>query len=719
MSNITMTINDTTSEWCIENDGKYRKLVYEELLKDMEETNVNNIFKNANNILRKCPNPNYSNVGDKTGIVIGKVQSGKTSNFISLIALAFDNKYDIAVVLGGNKNNLVDQNAERIEEYFKNSRGDVVVLSTTGNSNILKPDEIENFIDQDKKVIIVGLKHQKHIKTITELFDNTHLTHIPTLIIDDEGDQATLNTQFKNNKKSTIYSAALSLKKAIKLHAFISVTATPQANILIDQMDQLSPDFGVLTYPGSGYCGLETYHGIHKNKYIRLIPDKENDIYEGTVIPASFKKAFAIFFVGAAIRKYRGDDKKHSFLIHPSQKKVNHQAAVEKINKVKTEWTKKAKMQLEGKDDISYIALKKLLKTAYEDLKLTCQSIPSFEDIEKDILNVIVKCSPALICNSDSDASKNSKLYDYAIFVGGNMVERGITIKGLAVTYITRRAKTVANVDNTEQRARWFGYKENYLDVCRIFTTKAISEDFSKIYEHDEDLWSTIERSQTKGVEFKEIPRIFKLSSSFLRLTRKNVAETDSFDYSEWTREDYFLFDKEKCNQNIEIVNSFIELNKEMYSNFTIRGKEYTNYKIFNDLDYEKVNNELLDKLNYSNESNLNIASVRLLTEALKKLEMNPNVDVVMMRINDVPGERSLYDDGKVEQLFQGRSKVQTENSYPGDANLPNEKPDNIQVQIHNVKPSNRADIDYYSVLVAIYIPEKIAKKISTLVGRL
>ena len=79
---------------------------------------------------------------------------------------------------------------------------------------------------------------------------------MPTIIIDDEGDQATLNTKkySKDKKKmSTIYEAVLNLKNRIKKHCFISVTATPQANILIDTLDLLSPDFGVLVYPGTGY----------------------------------------------------------------------------------------------------------------------------------------------------------------------------------------------------------------------------------------------------------------------------------------------------------------------------------------------------------------------------------------------------------------------------------------------------------------------------------
>ena len=92
-----------------------------------------------------------------------------------------------------------------------------------------------------------------------------------------------------------------------------------------------------------------------------------------------------------------------------------------------------------------------------------------------------------------------------------------------------------SNVDNTEQRARWFGYKAKYLDVCRVFTTRDIKDDFASILEHDEDMWASIERAQERGIPFKDMPRIFRLArSAYLNLTRRNVARTDNFALSEW-----------------------------------------------------------------------------------------------------------------------------------------------------------------------------------------
>ena len=109
---LSVTDNDAVMPWSIRVDGFFRKSVENRMLADeMTEEAVNSIFNNAVRIIGRCPNPNIQEQVAETGIVIGKVQSGKTSNFISVLALAFDNGYDIAIVLGGNTLNLLKQNA--------------------------------------------------------------------------------------------------------------------------------------------------------------------------------------------------------------------------------------------------------------------------------------------------------------------------------------------------------------------------------------------------------------------------------------------------------------------------------------------------------------------------------------------------------------------------------------------------------------------------------
>ena len=170
---LSVSDNDAVAPWSISVDGFFRKSVEKRMLVDnMTEGAIDSIFNNATRILGHCPNPNIREEVAETGIVIGKVQSGKTSNFISVLALAFDNGYDIAIVLGGNTLNLLKQNASRISSAFSVDTEKLTVLKTNDNKTLINPARIKDFTENGRKVIIVGLKHNKHIDQIAEIFDN-------------------------------------------------------------------------------------------------------------------------------------------------------------------------------------------------------------------------------------------------------------------------------------------------------------------------------------------------------------------------------------------------------------------------------------------------------------------------------------------------------------------------------------------------------------------
>lgn len=723
MNNDMITVTDAetslSNEWCIAVDGFFKSNVERQMLNnDMSQDAVDTIFSNAARILSHCPDPNSDETVSKTGIVIGKVQSGKTSNFISVLSLAFDNGYNIAIVLGGNTLSLLSQNATRISSSFEIDTERLIVLKTNDNRSLINSERIKEFIENGRKVIIVGLKHHKHINQIAEMFDNSFFSNQPVLIIDDEGDQATLNTKAYLHSMSSTYESILNLKGKLKRHCFLSITATPQANILIQTFDKLSPDFGELVYPGEGYCGLQEFHGENSDKYIYEIAPSECSLLDDVGIPGSVYDAMAMFFVGNAIRYSRGDTRNHAMLIHPSQKKYDHKLVENKIQSILNLWKEKAKMKLSGKNDLSFLSLQRLLKKAYDCFIRDGVVCIEYERLESIILNRIKECSPVHICNSDENASENSALYKTNIFVGGNLVERGITIKGLAVTYITRRAKGKSNVDNTEQRARWFGYKADYLDVCRVFTTKDIKDDFSSILEHDEDMWASIERAQERGIPFKEMPRIFKLArGTFLQLTRKNVARTEQYELSEWKPQKYYIFDTEIVTKNTEIISLFRNFHKD-----ELTPKPYNPVQLhvfLRNHSFSSVYSELLSKLLYRSDEILNLHYFSTLQAALEKINLNPIVDVVWVRDLKTHSKRKINEDGSIQQLFQGRNpNDSSELYYRGDRSLADENPDHIQLQIHFVKPTNIDSVDYFAPVLALYIPEWCSKELSSLVVR-
>lgn len=708
--------SDVVAPWSISVDGYFKKKAEEQMLDgEMTQDAVDTIFSNAVRILSHCPNPRECSKVSETGIVIGKVQSGKTSNFISVLALAFDNGYDIAVVLGGNTLDLLKQNASRIKASFMVDAEELTVLKTNDNKTLIDAQRIKEFIENGRKIIIVGLKHHKHINKIAEIFDNNYLSEKSVLIIDDEGDQATLNTKAYLSSMSSTYEAVLNLKSKISSHCFLSITATPQANILIKTFDKLSPDFGELVYPGDNYCGLQEFHGENSDKYIYEIPEDENNLLDGNGVPNSLYKAMAMFFVGNAIRRSRGDARNHAMLIHPSQKKFDHQIAVNKVQGILDDWKSKAKTKLLGRNDISYAPFRKRLEIAYESFTSDGLKCVPFDELEQTILDVIRKCSPVLICNSDENASENARLYKTNIFVGGNLVERGITIKGLAITYITRRAKGKTNVDNTEQRARWFGYKADYLDVCRVFTTKDIKADFASILEHDDDMWASIERARDRGIQFKDMPRIFKLArSAFLQLTRKNVAHTEQYELSEWKPQKFLYMDSAAAKRNRNTIEEY----KSKHSSELITEKHNPRqiHKLLKGLSFFTVYSQLLSKLDYYEDEIVNKSYFEMLNEALEKLKLNPIVDLCWVRDVD-HSTRKINADNSIQQLFQGRNpNVTSPLYYDGDRSLVNKEPEHIQIQIHYVKPTNIEGIDYYSPVLALYMPEWCSNELSKLV---
>jgi len=719
---ITMNIVEKNAyPWCIECGGYFKEKIADQLMADdIPQDAVDTIFGNAVDILSQCPNPNDPSPNSKTGIIIGKVQSGKTSNFIALTALSFDNGYAVNIILGGTKNNLLDQNVQRIEGYYQGvtTTEKLAILNTRKNKSLLTSQTIRHFISEGRKVIVVGLKRHNHINMITDIFNDPFLSNAATLIIDDEGDQATLNTRASKKEMSTTYGAVNKLKEKLKRHCFLSITATPQANILIPTWDMLSPDFGHLVYPGDEYCGLHEFHGENQDTLIKIIPENESTLLDEEGVPESFYDALATFFVGGALRAYRGDVKNHAMLIHPSQKKYDHRLVISKVTDVINDWRGKANEISEGINDISFTYFNDLLRRSYEDFVNDGVMLPRYDELYPYVIKAVKKCSPPHLCNSDEDASNNAKLYRYNIFVGGNMVERGITIKGLAVTYIMRRAKGKANVDNTEQRARWFGYKKSFIDVCRVYTTQTIKEDFSSIYEHEDDLWDSIERAQAKGLLFKDIPRIFILASKRLELTRKNVARAERFNFSEWSKQNYLLFDLDAVNRNIFTINT---LKSEWEDQIELRDFNGINkHKIIKGLNFFILCENLLYLLTYPSKSYVDVNFFRKINDVLIKASIRPEIDVIWMR--DGIGEtRTLREDGQINQLFSGHNPNRNSPTYyPGDGAMimPN-RSHVMQLQIHMVKARNIPEMDYYAPAFALYIPLEYTDKMGKIIGQL
>ncbi|CAG8464494.1 32564_t:CDS:10 [Gigaspora margarita] len=285
-----------------------RKVYNEEIGTD----NSKILFENSKTILRKLVEEDK-----KVGTIFGKIQSGKTYNYISLFVNAFTNyDFDICVIINGNNDDLYQQNKEVIERKINS-------IGAAENYQILEAKRDQGLDFQSlfvhakrkkSKFIIFTLKHRSQLEKVTKLFSSQKLS-VKVLIIDDEGDQASLNIKkikkalgdyYSSNNRSVTNKSIINLKNSCDSF-FLSVTATPYANLLIRKEDDLSPDF-IEMIPTGRPNNNKKYVGINDvfvDLREKLVKEEEVNLLdsnaEAKTIPPSLKIAISTFLLGSVI----------------------------------------------------------------------------------------------------------------------------------------------------------------------------------------------------------------------------------------------------------------------------------------------------------------------------------------------------------------------------------------------------------------------------------
>lgn len=206
-------------------------------------------------------------------LLVGKVQSGKTSNLEALVALALDNGFNLIVMYGGYDNTLLKQTVKRFRKTMDSPKDtdeeDDLWDSSTPNIfttdskdelciNNLTSDTIRSFLDEGIPVFIITIKDARRIRGVNEKLGNLKDYPIRSLVIDDEGDQASLNNvKDKESDASATYAAICAMKEVLDDPLYFSVTATPQANIFLNSLSALRPSCVHLLHPSKGYCGAD------------------------------------------------------------------------------------------------------------------------------------------------------------------------------------------------------------------------------------------------------------------------------------------------------------------------------------------------------------------------------------------------------------------------------------------------------------------------------
>lgn len=707
---------DVAQRWTVKLDGPEIGVVRSHL--DMGESEKDSTILSAARILGNCSNP-HGKPMRKVGLAIGKVQSGKTSNYISLTALAFDNDINIVVIFGGASKILLRQTNERVNDNFdiekrmENDDRSIAVLTTSNNFEGLSSDTIENIYRSGHKIIITALKSYTHIKKVIKMLQLANLDNKPILIIDDEGDQMTLNGAVKKGETTTTYREFVNLFKDLSFSTFISVTATPEANLLISVEDELSPDFCELINPGSAYSGAATFHGEKYTKYICEIPDNENVILdEDEGIPESFEKAVSTFFVGGVIRDLRGDSSTHSMLIHPSSKIIDHRKVEKKVSALLNKYQEYA-----GSSEVDIFSrFKYFIKLGYDELVKTIPEKYDFELIVEKMKTAISDYR-IVVVNGENDSEVSYKYVKYYIVIGGTMVERGLTVKKLAVTYIVRNNKGKENADTVLQRCRWFGYRVSkgmsYLDLCRVFMTDSMAENYHKLKLIEDSIWKCIKYAEREGKTLKEMDRLFNISEHF-NPTRTNVVpDIQIFKFGSWKSQKSIIgMDNQST---IDSINSDWD---NLLKDYASQEEEHPNFvhKVYKNVNFDDVYEKIIEK-HYSNEDiRLDTKYIKSALGYLKINDLKPLIDIYIMRDKTKSGghgeERHIFEDKTISNIMQGRNRNEGDPEYyPGDDKLNLE---NYQIQIHAVY-NNEYQLQNIPV-ISFYAPNNTIRMVGKIV---
>lgn len=343
---ISPTLEPGSSEppWCPQPGEEVRRLLAKKENLGTEEKQA--ILKSAQCILGKGVNPNGAlTEKSKTGLVIGRVQSGKTMSFTTVAALARDNGFPMVIAITGISTYLSSQSEERfiqdLETSGGNNRSRWMVHSNPKENDLLQTHLKEVIKGRAPyTLLVVVMKHYGHLNELVKILNQVPNKNFPTLIIDDEADQASLNTSTKKeNPPSKTYKALMDLRKAASPNIFLQYTATPQAPLLINVLDHLSPDYVHLLEPGNGYIAKE----LLKEPYARVIPSRETAASKrnGTP-PSSLVSALQIYLLGVAFELSKHPSSilppTRSMLVHPSQYKKDQDQYHGWIQSIVSEW---------------------------------------------------------------------------------------------------------------------------------------------------------------------------------------------------------------------------------------------------------------------------------------------------------------------------------------------------------------------------------------------
>jgi hypothetical protein len=562
--------------------------------KGWSPTVVNKLDSLTDQVLDRIEDPNRSGQWDRRGLVVGQVQSGKTSHYTGLICKAVDAGYKLIIVLAGVHNSLRSQTQLRLDEGFlgldtkmqrawkKNTNKfgagllfnkplHVAYLTNSEDTGDFKKGIAKQIgIPLGSLPILLVIKKNSGVlrnlvawlQTQANATDENgvpYFTDLPILLLDDEADHASINTKetlldsdgkpINEQEATAINTRIRELLKMFASSVYVGYTATPFANVFIHpyvnttQMGQdLFPRHFILNLPApSNYLGPvqvfglgeETDNALDQNglptvriidkvrdgeeedtsclpfadDFATLLPQNHRNGYYVQALPLSLKHAILAFILSCSVRAQRGQGAEHNSMLVHVTRFVSVQDRVAEL--IEQEIVAVRNRILFGDGSRSAHILDELKAVFEADFQPTTKGVmeliedPSiaratWAQIEPFLRDAVSKITVKRINGSAKDVLDYFGATDgiSVIAVGGDKLSRGLTLEGLTVSYYLRASRMY---DTLMQMGRWFGYRPGYADVCRLYTTGELVDNYRHITIASEELRSDFDEMMRAG----------------------------------------------------------------------------------------------------------------------------------------------------------------------------------------------------------------------------
>ena len=513
-------------------DHRFR--LYMEEAKHWSADMVNDLERNANEIMNRLGDPNRKEPWKRKGLVIGDVQSGKTANYTAICNKAIDAGYKVIIVLAGRTNTLRRQTQKRLESDFvglqkndaKAKKGEVLPLITVGvglygriESNFVEAytsnakDFSKSVADALSPIINEQMMPKLFVvKKIKSVLDNLakwlagteqRIIDVPMLLIDDEADDASINTKSEDSP-TAINSCIRRILKLFSRSTYLAITATPFANILInpevegtDTIDpDLFPDDFIYCLPTpSNYIGSEKLFRddslsgqvipIYEDDVKDAFPFKHKKTQDILTLPVSLMQSIRYFAVTNAVRDILGHSKTHRSMM------INVSRFVDVQNRLKSKvisfWDHSVMLYIKsysmmGDKALDYPEMR-AIKKVFDESGIGMEFDLGWETVQKHLYSANEKVSVISVNQKSSDTldyERFEREHDdglRTIAIGGDCLSRGLTLEGLCVSYFYRNSQMY---DTLMQMGRWFGYRPGYDKLVRVW----MAEDAISWYTH-------------------------------------------------------------------------------------------------------------------------------------------------------------------------------------------------------------------------------------------